>query len=127
MASSNDVAKLIESRLSPARLGEARKKKPQIKFGRMEKVDSHSGSIEITVDGKFAGEIIKNHGDLPGALSSVDTPGPVEDYEAQLNYGRGDKSEDKTFPAKGNARRALKAAKDWSREMLTKWHAEEAA
>lgn len=90
-----------------------------IKFARMEQVDGHTGQIEIMRDDEYIGSIVKTHHDLPGALSLVDTPGPVERYDVMIESqeGHGPLDLERTFEVENysNARAALTAAKTWAR------------
>lgn len=95
----------------------------KVTFGRLERIDSHSAELDIYCDGEDAGTLIKLHGEREGALSLTDTPGRVESYEVELD-GRGSR----VFHVEsyGNdARRALKAAKEWARRQLERGPADD--
>ena len=46
-----------------------------VKKGKWERVDSHQDSAELTLNGEDVGEILKNHGSDPSALSMTETRG----------------------------------------------------
>ena len=72
--------------------------------------------MEAEVAGAYVGTIRKAHAPFPLALSLIDTPGPVESYEVEM-----DDSDDSVWfvvADYSSARAALAAAKAYVREQV---------